>query len=377
MDKVLIVGNARENLKKIQQGFKDLHHFDLLTAADAEDAINTLKKIKISVFVTNIRLPNVDGVELLAYMTRNHRATPCIAVLEEEQPKPWFIDRTGHEDVLYYLEKPFEFSELANIIFVGLNLKDEGLTLKGMTLKNFLPLIELSRKTCCMEVISNSKTKGEMYFYKGVPVDASYGDLTGDEAALAMSRWDGVSISFCRLPEEKKARQLQLKLMELAGAAWKKTGRKTAGQLKPPAVLRRSGPPGTGPPATSQSKLQAALSRYTEILRTARGYLGLAVLNPEGRVLAADIVDESIDFSKFSTECNSLLARCSTMTVQKGFDLCTTLTVHTQQYVILIKAPDASKHGHFRFIALLSPEGNGYFIQVQLDKIIPRILSAA
>ncbi len=380
MDKVLIVENDRENLQKIQQGFKELHHFELLTASDAEGAIEILKKIKISVFVTNIRLPNVDGVELLAYMTRNHRTTPCIALIEEGKPKPWFMDRTGHEDVLYYLEKPFEFGALANIIFVGLNLKDEGLSLKGMTLKNFLPLMELSQRTCRMEVTSGAKRKGEMFFKKGHLMDARQDEMTGDPAALAMSRWNEVSISLSRLPDENKERRIHAKLMELAGATWKKTVKKPADAPDAAAPGRSAADaakrPGAGPAPAGQSRLQAALSRHAGILRTAKGYRGMAVLNSEGKVLATDMVDETIDFNQFSLEFNNLLSRCSAMTAQKGFDLCTGMTVHTRQGIILIKASDALKHGNFRFVTLLSPEGNGYFIQVQIEKLVPQILSA-
>ncbi|MEZ4579433.1 MAG: response regulator [Desulfobacterales bacterium] len=207
MDKVLIVDSDIDNLKKIEKGFKELHHFELLTAQTGNAAVDILKKTKITVLITDLNLSDMDGVELLAYMTRNHPSTPCVVMLEQGKPRPWFSDRTGHEDVLYYLEKPFEFGTLASIIFVGLNLKDEGLTLKGMTLKNFLPLIVLGRKTCCMEIISGSQKKGYMYFDTGVLLDAHHNHTTGDQAAKDMAKWESVSSSlFPGFPEQNQAK---------------------------------------------------------------------------------------------------------------------------------------------------------------------------
>ena len=109
MDKVLIVDSDSENLKKIENGFKELHHFQLLTAQDGKSAIDLLKKTKASVLITDINLSDMDGIHLLAYMTRNHPSTPCVVMLGPGKPRPWFTDRTGHEDALYYIEKPFEF----------------------------------------------------------------------------------------------------------------------------------------------------------------------------------------------------------------------------------------------------------------------------
>ncbi len=364
MDKVLIVTSDRNELNTIRQGFKELHHFELLTALNGKTAIDTLAQMSISVFVTDINLADMDGVELLAHMTRNHRATPCIVMLAPGQPRPWFVDRTGHEALLYYLEKPFEFGTLASMIVVGLTLKDEGQTRKGMTLKHFLPLIALSDKTCRMDVASGGKKKGFMYFHSGVLLDAIYNDKTGDAAAKEMAEWDGVTITFSELPAKRKARKIHTNLMDLAGATWKQKSPATAAP-----------PPETG--TTGQTKLETALRRHASVLRTIKGYLGLAVLNPEGEIIASDSAGEPVDFKAFSSEFNDLMAHCARTVIQKGFEQCSGFTVHTKKGSIIMMSSDVYKEGNYRFIGLMSPEGNGYFMQVQLEKIIPHILAAA
>jgi hypothetical protein len=126
-----------------------------------------------------------------------------------------------------------------------------------------------------------------------------------------------------------------------------------------------------------QSKLQESVSRQAGILKTIKGYMGLAVLNPGGDVLAVDSASELLDIKSISKEFNDLFGKCNVFVTQKGLDRCSGFTMHTQKTVIIMLTSDAHKEGNFRFIGFLAPEGNGYYMQTQLSKIIPQILGAA
>ncbi len=367
MDKVLIADNDQDTLDKVTKGFKDLHHFEILTATDGETALNILNKNKIAVFVTALELPGRHGLELLAFMTRKRPDTPCIVMVPPQTPKPWFQDRTGHENVLYYLQKPFPFGNLASAIFVGQNLKDEGLSRKGITLRNFLPLIEISRRTCRLDVNSRGQKEGYLYFDRGILLNAHYEHLTGEAAAREMTRWEQVSISLSELPKEKSKKVIKTELMEIAGALWGKPG-------NPAGRLAQGNPRAREHATQPESRLQAALNRYVNMLRTVKGYKGIAVLSPDGFVLAADTKDTAIDFKNFAQAFNKMLTACQQTSFQKGFDKCTGLTVHTSKGLILVMASDVMKDGNFRFLVLMDPIGNSYFMQVQLAKLIPAIL---
>jgi CheY-like chemotaxis protein len=368
MDKVLIADSDQETLEKIKKGFRDLHHFEILTAAEGEAALKLLNQEKVAVFVTAIDLPKIPGIDLIAFMTRKRPETPCIVMVEPNTPKPWFQDRTGHENVLYYLQKPFQFGNLASAIFVGQNLKDEGLSRRGITLRNFLPLIEISRKTCRLDITSGGQKQGYLYFDRGVLLNAHCEDLTGEAAAREMTKWDRVSLTISELPKEQSKKVIKTELMEIARALW---GRPNAadGQRRPAAAENPV-------PRAGQTKLQTAVNRYAGILRTVKGYKGIAVLNSEGSVLASDTLDTSLDFKAFVGPFNQMLTNCQQTTFQRGFEKCTGLTVHTTKGLILMMASDVMKEGNFRFLVLMEPGGNSYFMQVQLAKIIPSILSA-
>jgi hypothetical protein len=103
----------------------------------------------------------------------------------------------------------------------------------------------------------------------------------------------------------------------------------------------------------------------------------LAILSPDGNILAYDAAGSSLDFKGFAKEFNNLFAQCSTTVRQKGMDQCTGLTIHTKKAVIIIMTSDVYKEGNFRFIGIMDPEANGFFMQSQLLRVIPQILAPA
>lgn len=394
MDNVLIVDGDREHLAVIRKGFKELHHFELLTALNGKTAIETLQQTRVSVVAVNTLLPDMDGVDLVAYLTRDHAATPCIIMIEPDKPSPVFSDGTGREAVLSYIEKPFAFGSLASMIFTGLNLKDEGMTIKGMTLQRLLPLASLCGKTCRMEVTSGKNKKGFLYFNNGRLLDALFNNQSGEDIARQMAAWDQIMITIAPLPEKRNIPRIKSQLIDIAGAKWKQKARPGEAPKKSPAAAG-AGPrleakitPATAssqattiPPAVAStpepaSRLERALKRYSLSLRAIKGYRGLAILSPEGHVLAADTAGGPLDFSNFAAEFNNVISYCNKTASQKGFDQCTGVTLHTKKGIIIMMASDVYKYGNFRFIGLMTPDANGYFMQVQLEKAIPQILAA-
>jgi CheY-like chemotaxis protein/predicted regulator of Ras-like GTPase activity (Roadblock/LC7/MglB family) len=396
MDNVLIVDGDREHLADIRKGFKELHHFELLTALNGKTAIETLQQSRVSVVAINMLLPDMDGLDLVAYLTRNHAATPCIIMTDPDKPFPVFPAGAGSESILSYIEKPFAFGTLASMIFAALNLKDEGLAIKGITLKHLLPLAALCDKTCRMEVTSGKHKKGFLYFRNGILLDALFNSQSGAEVARQMSAWDRIMIAVSPLPEKRNVPRITEKLINISGAKWKqKAVPAKPPQKKPPMAIPAFTftpdstaipvAPSTPAPTTSESvaqapepasRLETALKRHVLTLRAIKGYRGVAILSPDGSVLAADTVGEPVDFFNFAQEFNNIISYCNKAATQKGFDQCTGVTLHTKKGIIIMMASDVYKHGNFRFIGLMAPDANGYFMQVQLEKIIPQILTA-
>ena len=199
----------------------------------------------------------------------------------------------------------------------------------------------------------------------------------------------GEFIDLCRGPHLRSTGQVRhFQLIDIAGAKWKENDRPAApsAQKTAPAPSAKdqtkidrpsiAPPPAATPPSPSAgSRLEMALKRYSAALRAIKGYRGLAILSPDGAVLAADTAEEPLEFSNFAAEFNNIISFCNKAATQKGFDQCTGVTLHTKKGIIIMMASDVYKHGNFRFIGLLSPDANGYFMQIQMEKAIPQILA--
>jgi len=214
MDKVLIVDDDEmllDSSKEVLQKYKS--QFQVLTASDGEEAIELLKKEYISVLVTDLVMPKVDGLELLAYMTRNHPATPCIVMTGYGSPA--IKKRADRGEILSYIEKPFDFNELAGTIIMGLDFSYEGDYLAGISVSSFLQMIKMEQKTCLFEISSIDKGKGLFYFKEGIPYDALCDDLEGEDAAIEMIGWDYVEFRFKSLPKEDVKQRINRALTSL------------------------------------------------------------------------------------------------------------------------------------------------------------------
>jgi CheY-like chemotaxis protein len=372
MDKLLIVDSDKKTVKDIADGLMKLKRFETLTAFDSKTAVDILNGQKVSVLVSGFHLPDFDGIELFAYMTRTLPATPCIAIMEPGHPRPWFIQQDTQENILEFIEQPVQIDALVSLINTGLSHKQRGVAEKGMRLRNFLPLVDAFKKSCQMDVRNDKKNRGRLYFLRGCLIEAHCEAKIGDAALEEMLEWDHCKISISRLPASKKEDLVGIALMTRIGVSWEKKSITTV--IPSVSCVSETIPPLTVPPETTLDPalidhLESSLKKYSGVLKTIKGYLGLAVLNAGGQVLAADAAGAPIDFNSFSPDFTIIFNQCSLVADRQGFQKCTGFTSHTEKGVIIL-----IPSGDYRFIGLMSPEGNGYFMQVQLKKIIPQIL---
>jgi CheY-like chemotaxis protein len=212
MNTVLIVEDD-----KVLQGFlrtrlqKNKERLEIILADNGEEAIKILKQRNISLLVTDIVMPKVDGLELLAYMSENHPDIPCIVM-------------TGHaselaeklsEDKLRLFQKPFQLDDLNQAIIQALEQDVPGGTLRGISVASFLQMIEMEQKTCLIEVHLPGKEKGIFYFVEGELQDAEHGSLKGEAAAYRIIAWDKASIRCMKLPNKKIEKRINTELTSL------------------------------------------------------------------------------------------------------------------------------------------------------------------
>jgi DNA-binding NtrC family response regulator len=111
--KLLIVDDEEDFLKSIAErlGMRD---FDVTTATDGKLAIKAAKKGKFDVAILDMKMPGMDGMELLQILKKKHKFLEVIILTGHGA-----IDSAVEATKLgaySYLEKPYDFENLLGVL---------------------------------------------------------------------------------------------------------------------------------------------------------------------------------------------------------------------------------------------------------------------
>jgi CheY-like chemotaxis protein len=393
MDKVLVVDNDPAFLESLKKTFSSLHQFDMAGALDGEEALKILSSERVAVFVTDINAEKVDGLELLAFISQNHQGMPCIVM--STYGKPWFYKPLEQKEILYHVEKPVSVVSLVSAILVGLSLKDEEGVSRGMSLKTFLPLVEIERKTCRLEVRSQAK-KGYLYFDEGALIDAHYKNFSSESAAAEMMKWESCSLFLGELPRRRYQKRVNVPLMEMAGATWKKdsSGHAIAdGKVSGPkpdvdedivaaATRIRFGIPVLVTPDQNKNiniveQLGTKiLNSQIEKFKSIRGYIAIGIMDQNFGLIAYDQAGTEIILTDLTKAFEPVLSHCSTITTTYGFSECRLSTFHTNNAVIQILFSFHNNLPSFYLIGITKSVGNWFFMKFELESLENQLVVA-
>jgi len=213
MDSILIVDDSAMLITYLKDSFVEYKDkFRCIFVKDGLEAIEILKVNTVSLLVTDLQMPNIDGLGLLAYVNKYHPRIPAIVMSAHGTPA---LRETLQADILQFIEKPFSAAQLAKVILSALRRDRPDGTLSGISIVSFLQMIEMEQKTCICEVESPGNPKGFFYFKGGEIYHAVYGDLKGKEAAIKMIQIEEPTFNFRKPPARKISRGINLELAAL------------------------------------------------------------------------------------------------------------------------------------------------------------------
>ncbi len=215
--KVLVVDDDQEMLLSLKEGLEKYNEtFSVLMAGDGLIAMEKLKKLPISLVVTDLKMPRMDGFTLLARIMEQYPDIPVIIMTGYSTPEMQKLAREG--GAVGYIEKPFMIEDLARKIMTAMRKESEGGTLHGISSGMFLQLIEMEQKTCTIRLVDKSSGKqGVLFFRDGELLDARINGLQGVKAAYEIFSWDEVTLiiqNVCSQKEKKIKSDLQVVLLE-------------------------------------------------------------------------------------------------------------------------------------------------------------------
>ena len=217
MKEVLIVDDFKPTLKSINSYLTRMYRGEINfhIAENGKEATEILNSNEIDLVVTDIGMPVMDGLELLAYMSKNHPGIPVIVMTSFGTPQ--MEEQLKKLKAFLYLEKPFDIKELEKKIIEGLRCETEG-HVRGFSLPSFLQLIQIESKTCTLEIQHEGK-KSFLYFMDGSLIGAKTANKNGTEAALEILTLEKAEINIlarCRNSEKTIDTPLHYLLLESA-----------------------------------------------------------------------------------------------------------------------------------------------------------------
>lgn len=122
MKSILIVEDSATTRSLIRAVIEEIEEVNIVEAVSGFDALKLLPSLEFDLIVTDINMPDINGLELINFVKNNPRYShiPLIIVTTEKSEED--KKRGIALGAAAYITKPFKSQELQNIIRETLNL---------------------------------------------------------------------------------------------------------------------------------------------------------------------------------------------------------------------------------------------------------------
>ncbi|MBU2490233.1 MAG: response regulator [Proteobacteria bacterium] len=187
MKNILLVDDERSLLLSMAEGLEAyVREFKVHTAMNGREALEIFDSHPVDLVVTDLRMPEMEGFELLDWMRERHPEVPAIVLSAFVTPR--IKDKLKEMGASEVLAKPLDFRKLAASILAALEGRDKGSGSGESALAQRLRALEAEKGTALMEVEHGGQS-GHILVVNGEVMDAVLGKTQGDEAVLAILRW--------------------------------------------------------------------------------------------------------------------------------------------------------------------------------------------
>ena len=112
--RTVLIADDEANLRKVLAAMLRREGYEVLTAADGAEALDLMGKTRVDVVLTDLRMPRLDGMELLRRVLAEYRGTPVVMLTAHGTVDTAVTAmKLGAFD---YLSKPYDQDELQMII---------------------------------------------------------------------------------------------------------------------------------------------------------------------------------------------------------------------------------------------------------------------
>ncbi|MFA6148559.1 MAG: response regulator [bacterium] len=392
MRNILIVDDEEAFLLSAKDGLKSYaKDLNILTARNGKEAIDTLKSIMVDLVITDLKMPVMDGFELLAYISRECPLTPVLVMTAYGTPE--IESRLKAVGVSPYLEKPLDLNILAERIFGELVSNSRGF-IQGFSLASFLQMLEIERKSCTLKVRSK-KGEGYLYFLEGELMDATFNNMPPEKAAYEIVVWDEVEMEIktdCNRKKKAIKDSLRFILMEAfqikdekkqaeGGDAYpKKSATKSKGKSLEVADAGGAGTSASNPPTPQKEVTTMAIQDKLKEFTGLAGFLGVGVFTPTGESLGI-LANDKTDLNTVGVLANNVLMNAQKASLEMGTGRGQLVHVIAEKAHIIVRClnegtdPLKSMPGkaHIHLVLILGSDEAIGMAKLKVGAIIPQI----
>ncbi len=175
---------------------RDREIYEVEVANDGKQALSLIENQSFDVIVLDIRLPGINGLDLLVKIKQQTPSTKVIIMTAYGSSA--IRAKAMAMGSLFYIEKPFEIEDLRGLILKALR-QEENKGFKGSITGLQLP--DLIQMNCISQIttalyVEKGERQGIIYFEDGQITHAKVGGVEGEDALFTILSWSSGSFKF-------------------------------------------------------------------------------------------------------------------------------------------------------------------------------------
>jgi CheY-like chemotaxis protein/predicted regulator of Ras-like GTPase activity (Roadblock/LC7/MglB family) len=380
-------------------------HFRTVTVADGPAALAVIAKDNPSLVISDIRMPRMDGIELLLTSRKLYPNVPFILVSAFFSES---LERSARTfGAVRILHKPLDLDALVAAVFDVLRSSAESRRtlsdgfLPAFSLPGFLQLIAMEQKTCCLGLRDAIGRTGTLWLEHGRLIDATQGDAQGTTAALRVLIWENPDITlqpYQRTREPRIAEGLNFLLMESArlrddadsdDRERREAARSLLGMDEPTTPLPAHEPASVRLVPQVDSGREKAVNKETQMsgmeevlkkLQEISGFMAVGVFTPDGEMIAG-IANAGVAIAEIGALANDVLLKAQKATDIMNVGRGNFVTINAPRAILLVRCLNENTdfqtteagRAHIHCAMLLEVDGNVGLAKMQLEKTMQNL----
>ncbi|MBN2423753.1 MAG: response regulator [Calditrichaceae bacterium] len=192
--RVLVVDDEEDLTWSIAKHLsKDKDKYELTAVNGAKAALEVLNQLPVDLVITDIRMPDISGLDLLLQVRQQYPSTKVIIMTAYGSSE--IQEEANKRGCFKYIEKPFEIQDLRKLIIDGVEEKKgfEG-KISDLQLSDLIQMNCLGRLTTALHV-EKDELHGTIFFQDGHIIHTEVDDVEGEEAFYEIMTWQGGKFS--------------------------------------------------------------------------------------------------------------------------------------------------------------------------------------